>query len=210
MNFAQTPVTFIIIAINILFSIAGFYNDDVINKNVFWPYGIKRRNQYWRFITAGFLHASWQHLFFNMFTFYFFGRTVEYVFNAGQLGGAVSVVLLYIVALVGSIVTSYVKQQDNPSYTSLGASGAVSAFVFAAVLFDPWAKFYFIIPAIVFAIIYIWYCVYMSRQNADRINHDAHLWGSLIGVGFTLILVAVKNPALFDFMLSQLTHPRFR
>ncbi|OJU23057.1 MAG: hypothetical protein BGN92_07320 [Sphingobacteriales bacterium 41-5] len=208
----DSPVTFVLIAINVIVSMIGFSNPDFVNKFIFWPYRQARENQQYRFITSGFLHADWMHLFFNMFTLYFFGRLIERLFEGAGLGGKLSYLLLYFLGLIVASIPSYLKHKDNYGYRALGASGAVSAVVFASVLFSPWSTLYvyFIpMPAIIFAVLYIWYCVYMSKRGNDNINHDAHLWGSLFGLLFTIALVAALQPHLFEGIFYQLTHPRF-
>jgi membrane associated rhomboid family serine protease len=85
MNFSDYPVTLLLIAINVVFSVIGFSNQQLVSKTIMWPYYVKREKQYYRMITSGFLHADWMHLFFNMFTLYFFGRNIEIIFpDAGK------------------------------------------------------------------------------------------------------------------------------
>jgi len=211
MNFSETPVTFILIAINVLFSLIGFSNAGMLAKTIGWPYYTKRENQYYRFITSGFLHADWMHLFFNMFTLYFFGRNIEMIFSLQGLGGNMAYLALYFSALIVSDLPSYFKHKDNYNYKSLGASGAVSAIVFASIVFTPWSSLYLYgaikISATLFAVLYIFYCVYMGKRNSDNVNHDAHLWGSLFGLVFTLALIALMQPALFDYILEEFKNP---
>lgn len=211
MDFSQYPVTYLLIAVNLLFSILGFSNPSFVNKTIMWPYGVKRNKQYGRFITSGFLHADWTHLFFNMFTFYFFGRNVEYLYYQYELGGKVSYLLLYFLALIISDLPSYFKNQDDPTYRSLGASGAVSAVVFASIIFSPWSRIYIFgaipLSAFLFAMLYIVYCVYMGKRGNDNVNHDAHLWGSVFGLLFTIALIAALNSSLFDVILKELANP---
>lgn len=212
MNFSDAPITFALIAINVVFSLIGFSNQSFINKTVMWPYGVKRQNQYYRFLSSGFIHADFIHLLFNMFSFYFFGSAIEHYFSSLGLGGNVSYLLLYFLGLIVSDIPSYIKNQDNYNYTSLGASGAVSAVIFACILFNPWGtiRIYFIpMPFIVFAFVYLWYCIYMSKRNIGHVNHDAHLWGSLFGLIFTAILIAVMSPQLFPTVIQELLHPHF-
>jgi len=211
MNFQDTPVTLILIAANVIISFIGFSNNGLVNKMIGWPYYTKRNKEYYRFITSGFLHADFMHLFFNMFTLFFFGSAIEKIFYQYELGGNASYLALYFLGLIVADIPSYFKHQDDGQYRSLGASGAVSAVVFAAIVFNPWSTIqlygFIKMSALVFAVLYIVYCVYMGKQNNDNVNHDAHLWGSVFGLVFTLILVALLQPALFDGIIEQLKHP---
>jgi len=211
MNFQDYPITISLIIANVIFSLIGFSNHEMVDKTIMWPYRVARENQYIRFITSGFLHADWMHLIFNMFTLFFFGRNLELYFGFYGLGGTVSYLLLYFVGLIVSDIPSYLKHKDDYNYRSLGASGAVSAVVFATIVFSPWSPIYIYgaikISAAVYAVLYILYCVYMGKKSGDNINHDAHLWGSLFGLAFTLLLIAVLQPVLFSGIIEELKHP---
>ena len=210
-DLANYPVTLVLIAVNVIISLIAMNNQDVLSKTIMWPYGVKRYNQFYRFITSGFIHADYMHLFFNMFTLLFFGQVVEVYFSIYGLGGNIAYLALYFLGLIASDLPTYLKQKDNYNYHCLGASGAVSAIVFAAVVFDPWGSIYLYgalkISALVYAVLYIVYCVAMARRGGDNINHDAHLWGSLFGFGFTIALIGAMQPALFELILDQLKHP---
>jgi membrane associated rhomboid family serine protease len=211
MNLGDSPITLALIAANVIFSLIGFSNADMVDKTIMWPYKVKRENQYLRFITSGFLHADMMHLFFNMFTLFFFGKGLEIYFSYYGLGGNISYLVLYFLGLIASDIPSYIKHKDNYGYRSLGASGAVSAVVFATIVFNPWGKIYLYgalgLSAALYAILYIVYCVYMGKRNADNVNHDAHLWGGLFGLAFTLVLVGVMQPELFTAILEELKNP---
>ncbi|MEO6488735.1 MAG: rhomboid family intramembrane serine protease [Ferruginibacter sp.] len=211
MDFSQTPITFTLIAINAIFSFIGFSNSDMMNKTIMWPYRMKRENQYYRFVTSAFLHADWIHLFFNMFTLFFFGSAVEKYFNFYGLGGNISYLLLYFLSMIIADIPSYIKHRDDYNYRALGASGAVSAVVFAAIVFDPWSSVYLYgalrISFAVYAVLFIIYCVYMGKKSRDNVNHDAHLWGALFGLAFTFLLVGLLQPDLFNVFIEQLKHP---
>ena len=211
MHFSDYPITIGLIAANVIFSLIGFSNAALVDKTIMWPYRVARENQYFRFITSGFLHADLMHLFFNMFTLYFFGRNIELIFSLGGLGGNVAYLALYFGALIVSDIPSYIKHKDDYNYRSLGASGAVSAVIFATIVFSPWSPIYLYgalkISAAVYAILFIVYCVYMGKKGGSHINHDAHLWGSLFGLAFTIILIAALQPQLFPGIIEQLQHP---
>ncbi len=211
MNFFQYPVTLSLIAANVIFSLIGFYQPSFLNRTIMSPYLVKRKHQYYRMITSGFLHADFIHLFFNMFTLYFFGNAIEFYFSRYGLGGTVSYVVMYFAALLVSDIPSYIKHQENPGYHSLGASGAVSAVVFASIVFGPWNKIWlygaFGISFLVYAVLFIMYCINMGKKANDNINHDAHLWGSLFGLVFTLALIMAINPDLMQQVIQELIHP---
>ena len=211
MNFSDAPVTMILIALNVAISLIGFSNANFVNRFIFWPYGIARNNDYLRFLSSGFLHADFMHLFFNMFTLYFFGRNLEIIFTQIFPMGQLWYILLYIVGMIVADLPSYSKNINNAHFRSLGASGAVAAVVFGAIFFDPWnqiALYGFIkMSALLFAVAYIAYCVYMSKNGQDNINHDAHLWGSLFGIAMTALLVFMLRPDILPNILEELKNP---
>lgn len=198
-------ITLIIIAITCIVSYMAFNNSRLMNDLILWPPAITRQREYHRLVTYGVVHADFGHLLFNMFTLYFFGRAMEPFFT-DQLG-ALGFVLFYIGGLVASILPTYLKNRDNPNYRSLGASGAVSAVLFAYILLAPWQQIIVLVipmPAIVYAVLYTAYSIYMDRRGEGNINHSAHLWGAAYGVLFT-ILVDHRIVAHFLFALA---HPR--
>ena len=116
--------------------------------------------------------------------------------------------ILYVGALVFSILPTYFKHRNDSQYRSLGASGAVCAVLFAFILVRPWATilvFVIPVPAIIYALLFLGYSVYMSRRGGGYINHDAHFWGALFGILFT---IAVK-PQVVGIFLEELSHPHF-
>ena len=97
-----------------------------------------------------------------------------------------------------SALPSYLRHRDDSNYRSLGASGAVSAVLFAFILIKPWSTiliFAFPVPAIVFALVYLGYTIYMDRRQTDRINHSAHLWGAIYGMLFTIAWIPAWSAA---------------
>ena len=199
------PVTLAILAITCVVSFVAFSNARLLGRLVLWPPAIRRQHQYDRLLTCGFVHADFAHLLFNMFTFLSFGAYIERLFTPSI--GAAGYGLFYAAGIVISALPSYLRHRDDASYRSLGASGAVSAVLFAFILIKPWATlliFAFPVPAIVFALIYLGYSIYMDRRQTDRINHSAHLWGAAYGVVFTIAL----DPGVAGRFFEQLLHPR--
>ena len=177
--------TIIIIILTTLLSFSAFNNQKLYGDLILYPPAIQR-GQYYRFLTSGFIHADMQHLLFNMLTLYFFGEAIEGLLN--EAVGRWAFLALYLGAIVISDIPSYLKNKNNAQYASLGASGGVSAIVFAFIIFAPWAWFAFPpVPAIVFGVGYMWYSIYMGKKGTDNFIHDAHLWGALFGIIFIFI-----------------------
>jgi membrane associated rhomboid family serine protease len=169
------------------------------------PYRIDRKKEYWRFITSGFIHADFAHLFFNLFSFYFFGTQLEYIFGIifPGFGGEVFI-LFYLLAILVADLPTYFKQRNNPYFNSLGASGAVSAVIFAGIMFFPTEKIYLFgfvgIPGFIYAGLFTWYSIAMDRRGRDYVNHSAHLYGGLFGVLF----ITLTRPSTWVEFFSQI------
>ena len=207
-NMNELSVNLIIIAVTCIVSMLAFGNPELLRRLILWPPAVTRDRQYYRLVTYGLIHADGQHLLFNMLTLYFFGRNMERFFN-GHLG-EFGYPIFYIGGLIVSILPSYFDNRTNAAYRSLGASGAVSAALFASILLQPWTMllvfFALPIPAILYAAMYIAYSIYMDRRGDGNINHKAHLWGAAYGVAATV----VTEPAVISRFLASLAHPSFR
>jgi membrane associated rhomboid family serine protease len=198
-------ITIIIIIVTVLVSFTAFRSEKVMSDLIFYPPAINTNKQYYRFITCGFIHADFGHLIFNMYAFYLFGEGqvkngTEYIFLAvfGDYGKLLYV-LMYVLALIVCLVPSFLKNKSNSNYRSLGASGAVSAVVFAYILFNPLQGVGLIfipvfIPGFLFGIIYILVSYYLDRKGGGRINHSAHIWGALFGIIFLIVMSKLFSP----------------
>ena len=200
-------LTLLIIIVTSAVSILAFQNRSLMDRYIFNPFIIQQRKEWFRFISSGFLHADWIHLLVNMFVLFSFGFVLEDYFHALFEGKAeVYFLLLYVGGLMTSVLPTFKKQKDNPSYNALGASGAVSAIVFSFILFNPLQELclygVLCLPGIIFGVAYLFYCYYMGKKGGGNINHDAHLWGALYGFFFTIIL----KPVLFINFIQQLIH----
>lgn len=187
-------MTIPIVILTSLISIIAFSNRDWFAKSQFNPYLVKHRNEWHRFLTHGFIHADWLHLIVNMYVLYQFGQQLEQIY-LGWFGekGKLFYILLYVLAIILSSIPSYEKHKNDHWYNSVGASGAVSAVVFACILFVPTMKLALIflpipMPAFVFGILYLVYSYYMARKGTDNIGHDAHFFGAVFGIMFTILL----------------------
>ena len=193
----------IIIAISLV-SIAGFSQSELIYKYQFNAWQIKHRKEYVRWISHGFFHADWMHLLINMFVLWSFGRSVIFYFQRSLPGNSSLIfILFFFSAIVVSSIYSFIKHQNNYNYNAIGASGAVSAVVFASILYDPFRiiYLYFIpIPGILLGIGYLVYSRIMAKRNVDNIGHDAHFWGAVYGFIFPILL----NPSLLSHFFSEL------
>ena len=193
------PAALVILAVNIGIGIAGLWgNPQIIERCVFRPYEFARGRRRGTLIASGFAHADVPHLLFNMITFFFFGVPMERILGTGPF------IILYALGLALSPLISLSKHRNNPAYATLGASGAVSAVLFAFVVYFPTTSMIIFpiplpIPAWLFAVGYLTYSIWSSRSNTSRINHDAHLAGALTGVLF----VAITDPRALGSLLRH-------
>ena len=198
-------LTYFIIGITALISYIGFRNPGLMAKLQFNAAHIIIRKEYYRLVTHAFIHAGWSHLFVNMLVLFFFGRNVEaylgYYF--GNMGTAYFL-LLYFGGILFSNAWALIKHRNNYYYNAVGASGAVSAVLFAFIFFDPWEPLYLFmiikIPGILFAIGYLFYSYIMSKKEYDNVAHDAHFLGALFGFIFPILL----KPDLFEQFIDKL------
>ncbi|MGV8941368.1 MAG: rhomboid family intramembrane serine protease [Lysobacter sp.] len=199
-------VTLILIAITVLVSWQAFDKPRLIDRLILWPPAIEKNRQYDRLLTHGFIHADWQHLLFNMITLFFFGRFAEQLVTS--MIGPIGFVLFYLSAIVIAILPTYLRHRQDRNYRSLGASGAVSAVLFAFILVKPWSLifvFFLPVPAILYGVFFVGYSFWMDRNGRGNTNHSAHLSGAIYGVLFILLL----EPQIAGHFLQQLLNPSF-
>ncbi|MGN6162988.1 MAG: rhomboid family intramembrane serine protease [Flavisolibacter sp.] len=204
----ELSITVIIIIVTTLISIGGFSNQKIIDDLIFYPPAVTHRKQWWRFFTCGLIHADFGHLIFNMLSLYFFGKVVEDVFQIFfPESGKWLYLVMYVSALFVSIIPTYSKNKNNYAYRSLGASGAVSAVVFAGLIIAPDQSIYlyFIpipIPGFIFAPLYLLISFLLEKRGGDNINHSAHIWGSIYGFAFIVIAGRIAGYDLITLFVS--------
>lgn len=195
--------TLAIILLTVLVSVLAMNNEMWFDRLKFNAYDAKHSHHWYRFLTYGFVHAGWVHLFINMFVLYSFGEIVEGMFRIHFLQHAVFYyILLYAGALMLSVIPAFGKHKNDVFYNAVGASGAVSAVVFSSIILFPSGKIFLFfipigIPAPIFGILYLAYEYSMSRRGRGNIGHDAHFWGAVYGVGYTILL---KPQFAVDFL----------
>jgi len=200
----------ILIGLTVAISVYAWSKQELLDSWILHPYHMARDNgQWYRFLTSGFLHADIGHLFFNMFAFYSFSPVVLRTLaeGYGAPAGIGLFLLLYLGAIILSDLPTYFRHRDDRNYRSLGASGGVSAVLFASILLFPVSPggggiIIFPIPVpiqpFLFGILYLLYSWYMGRRQGDNINHDAHFYGALFGVLLMLILVPGAAPSFLQ------------
>ena len=184
----------LIIIPTIFLSVKAFNDESIFRKLLFSPVRIKYNKEWYRFFSSGFIHIDWMHLGFNMYVLWLFGDIVMTFFDYyyGSLAN-LAFLALYIPALAISSISTYLKHKDNVGYSAVGASGAVSAVVFASIILYPQGSMGllfipFMIPSWLFGMLYLGFTIYMDRKQVDNIGHNAHLWGSIYGVAFVILL----------------------
>ncbi|WGL14998.1 rhomboid family intramembrane serine protease [Microbulbifer bruguierae] len=191
-----TPTGILLVVTTLVSLIALYFSPRLLEECAFRPYRVWRGQNRDSIYLSGFVHANLLHLAVNMWCLWLFGREL-----AHRIGSTLFI-LLYAVALVASHIPTLFKQRDNPNYASVGASGAISAVVFAYIVYYPQSELYLLflpipVPAWLFGVLYLAYSVYASRNKNSRINHDAHFWGAVTG----LVFVLFTDPAAWARLL---------
>jgi len=195
------PVASFIFAITIASSLWAFYNDTLYANMILHPYSVSRRQRVYTVITSGMIHNDYMHLFFNMLSYSFFAFDLEKVLGHWQFG------VLYVLSLILSDLPTVYKHRNDDWYHSLGASGAVSAVIFSAILYNPVTPMGLMIipqlqlPSVVFGVLYLIYCNYASKRAQDNVNHDAHMFGALSGLLITIAL----DPHVVHSFITQIS-----
>ena len=200
-------ITLILIIVTVGISIYAWNNPILMDRWVLNPYKVTKRNEYYRFITSGFIHADYGHLLFNMLSLWFIGEGIERLF--GMLfgaNGAAYYLFLYIVGIIISDIPTFLKHRNNSNYNSLGASGGVSAVLFAAILYAPLLQiclyFFICMPGFVFGLLFLGYSFFESRRGGGYVNHDAHMYGAIFGMLFMAVVYPGAVPGFFQQIAS--------
>jgi len=192
-------INYLLIAVTVLVSIVAFQNPELMEKLKFNAYKIKYSKQTWRFFTYGLVHAGWMHLIVNMFVLWSFGKIVEdYLELHFGFKGELYFVLLYVAGLIFSTLVDFRRNKENIYYNAVGASGAVSAVVFASILIYPGGSIFVFplpipIPSWLFGILYLLYSAYMAKRGVDNVGHTAHFWGAAVGIVFMALIFWVTQ-----------------
>lgn len=219
----QTPVASFIFLVTLATSLAAFQNKELLERFALRPHAFVHRKKRFTIVTSGLIHANLQHLIFNMLTFYFFAFTLERFFlmlevkglppHAGsdqqfaEIIGHAKFFVLYFACMIVADLTTIVKYKDVPSYSAVGASGALSGVVISLIILGPslsdglsQIRIFGVIPGWVFAVVYIVGSYISSKQGMmSRVAHEAHLWGTIGGIVFTALMYP---EASWDFVVS--------
>lgn len=185
----------ILLILNVLFSYKGFSNSHFFEQYKFEVDGILIKKEYYRFVSAGFLHVDWMHLILNMYTLYVFSGALE------NYLGILAFILIYFGSLIGGNVLALWIHKNHGDYNAVGASGALFGVVFASIILFPHNEigFFglpFFIPNWLFGLLYVLYTLFGISAQKDNIGHEAHLGGAIIGMLLTIVMqpqVIVQN-----------------
>lgn len=206
----------LIILLTVIVSLMAFNNRSMLERMMFIPYAVKHEKNQFRILSHILIHADWAHLLFNMISLYFLGSHLlnasgfyyadgggGLIANYGPIGGQLHFLAIYVLGALFATVIPFMRNKDNPHYRSLGASGAVSAIIFASIMWDPGMKLQFIflpipIPAYIFGPLYLLYEFYADKKGGTGIAHDAHIGGAIFGIVYVLIINIEKGKAFFE------------
>jgi membrane associated rhomboid family serine protease len=175
-----------ILLVTFFVSYKGFKDARYFDRYAFRVEDIRYGRQYYRLLTSGLLHTGWAHLIINGLTFYWFSSSVE------AMLGYRNFLLLYVASLLGGSLLSLLLHRNDSSYTAVGASGAISGLVFAAIALFPDMEVGMLgvyMPGWLYGMLYVVYSAYGITARRDNIGHDAHLGGGLVGLATAVILL---------------------
>ncbi|MDF1571822.1 MAG: rhomboid family intramembrane serine protease [Bacteroidales bacterium] len=202
-------MTIILVVVISLVSVLAFRFRKQADRFVLLPQRVVHHREYFRVISHAFLHVDYVHLVVNMIVLFSFGTSVESIFRNLESHDVIRsphlhLAILSFIGITGSSISTILKHRNDPDYAAVGASGLVSAIVFTHIFFQPMQKIYFYfaipIPGLVFGILYLVYSSYMSRKQKDNINHDAHIWGAVIGFFYPVLM----HPPLIRYFFENL------
>ena len=171
-----------------LITYKGIKDANYRESHIFHTDSILKKQQYYRIISSGFLHADWIHLLFNGIALYSFGVYVLVFF------GFTKSLIIYFGSLIsGSLLSLYVHR-NHGDYRALGASGAVFGIVFASIVHDPLSNLSIILipiefPSWLMGAILILISIVGIKKGIGNIGHDAHLGGAIFGVIATAVML---------------------
>jgi membrane associated rhomboid family serine protease len=205
-------VTYALLVIILIFSIYALNDNKVMSKYLFHPYSIHHYKEHYRFLTHAFIHGNVFHLGFNCMALYSFGENLESAWMPLIYDSKVIGTLMYILLFTGGIyaasITEYIRNKNNSGYSSLGASGAVSAVIFARILVapkDPITLFVFNMPGWAFGILMLGLSYYLIQRKRggnynDNISHESHFWGAIFG----LVFIITTKPLIIKHFINEL------
>jgi membrane associated rhomboid family serine protease len=200
----EAPVASFFFAITLVTSLVAWAQPEVMQRFLLVPQRVVHAREWDRLFSHTLIHADLMHLAFNLFTYYAFAFALEKYFL-----GHLPFLLLYLGGAIGASLPDVIKYRDRAGFASLGASGAISAIVFAFILFAPTTElvvsFILPMPAWLFGILYLVFCYAMDRQQAsdmfgNRINHGAHFWGAVVGI----VLTPIVAPQVLMYLAMHL------
>jgi len=195
-------ITILIIIFTSLVSYQGFTNYRFLDRMKHTPSREWSAKEYYRLLTSGFVHSDWTHLLINMFVLYSFGEFIEsfIVTEFGNPWGRIIFLALYMLNIILANIPTFIRHKHNPSFSSIGASGAVSGIVFIFILLRPWSILYlfFIIPlpAVLVGAGYLIYSSWAANKEHGRLDHLAHFAGAIAGM---MMIIILKKEILADF-----------
>ena len=202
----MAAISLLLIAVTAIVSFMAFKNGELFDKLRFNAYYIRHHGQWYRFLSHALLHADLVHLAINMLVFWSFAGVVMTFFlrDFGQMATVVFLGL-YVGGVVFSSVYDYFKHSDDINYSAVGASGAVSAVVFSSIILYPDGRIFLFlipigIPSWIFGILYLAYSAYMGKRGGSNIGHNAHFWGAIFGIAYTIVI----NPDYVAAFFRQL------
>jgi membrane associated rhomboid family serine protease len=188
------PVAYLIMIVAGTCSLIGFFKQSFFLGMILHPSSVVKQKQYYRLISADFVHNDFSHLLFNEISLFLFCTTLEEYLNKHSPNGNWQFLFIYCFSQVAGAGITTLRHRNDFNFSSAGASGSILGCLMSFMILQPNKTGLFIpgvggIKNLYIALFYILALILFQRKTNNKLlNHELHFWGAIGGIIATYIL----------------------